>query len=150
MLDRGRSAPVRSRFPRVLRVRRRGDFLRIQSRGRRCPDRGLLLLALPRDGGSGVRPHARLGLTVSKKVGNAVVRNRVKRWLRESFRRRQPTLLGAWDVVVIARPEAAAAGFAALDAALARCLERGLGGASRPSNGPPYRSGASRNGPDRL
>lgn len=48
----------------------------------------------------------RLGLTVSRKVGNAVVRNRVKRQVREWFRASRDQLEGAWDVVVIARRRA--------------------------------------------
>jgi ribonuclease P protein component len=54
---------------------------------------------------------SRLGLTVSRKVGNAVVRNRVKRRIREWFRRERHEFEGVWDVVVIARREAAALDF---------------------------------------
>jgi len=52
----------------------------------------------------------RIGITVSRKVGGAVVRNRVKRWIRECYRRRQPEFPGHVDVVVVARPTAADAG----------------------------------------
>lgn len=77
-----------------------------------------MVCALPATG-----PCARFGLTVSRKVGNAVVRNRVKRWLRESLRHRQRSVSGV-DIAVIALPSAGRAGFAALDRDLARCLAR--------------------------
>lgn len=65
------------------------------------------MIRLPNQAG-----HSRFGLVVSRKVGNAVTRNRVKRWLREIVRRldrHDPV-----DLVVIARSEAASAGLAAL------------------------------------
>jgi ribonuclease P protein component len=48
---------------------------------------------------------SRIGITVSKKVGNAVVRNRVKRWIREASRMEYSILKGFWDIVVIAYPQ---------------------------------------------
>ena len=64
----------------------------------------------------------RYGLTVSRRVGNAVVRNRVKRWIRESIRQADTAGIGSVDVVFIARPSAADAGFAAIR----RDVEQGL------------------------
>ncbi|MEK7759586.1 MAG: ribonuclease P protein component [Pseudomonadota bacterium] len=64
--------------------------------------------------------HARLGLTVSRRVSTkAVVRNRIKRCIRESFRRTQSTLDGL-DLVVIAQPNAGAADTVALRESLQR------------------------------
>lgn len=66
-------------------------------------------------------------MTVSSKVGQAVVRNRVKRWVRE-YVRRHPAELPRADLVIIAKTTAAAAPHAALDGDLARLLQRARGG----------------------
>lgn len=67
---------------------------------------------------------SRVGLTVSRRVGNAVCRNRVKRWLRESVRAVGAPSGGPWDLVLIARPEAAEAGFHALRAEVGSLFAR--------------------------
>ena len=102
-------APGRS-FPKFIRIRESKDYRRVQGRGRRIRTKNLLVLYT-----RGRAPVSRFGLTVSRKVGNAVVRNRVKRWLRESIRHRRIGLGGRWDVVFIASPGAGLAGFDALD-----------------------------------
>jgi ribonuclease P protein component len=66
-----------------------------------------LLLVVAR----GVAGPSRVGLTVSRKVGNAVRRNRIKRWLREVVRSLPPPLGGPWDLVFIPRTEAGDAGY---------------------------------------
>jgi ribonuclease P protein component len=70
--------------------------------GRSTANRHLVLYTFPNPGAS--RP--RLGLSVSRKVGGAVLRNRVKRLLREAFNEAEPTLQPGQDVVLVARPAA--------------------------------------------
>jgi ribonuclease P protein component len=103
-------------FPRSARIRKRADFLRVQQRGKKLVSGPLVALVLPTSG-----PTARLGLTVSSKVGNAVVRARVKRRLREVFRRRRLACPPV-ELVVIARPAAGAASAAELNAAFSSLL----------------------------
>ena len=107
-------------LPRARRVRKRLDYLRIQNQGRRFSTTHYLVFVLP------VSPsrETRFGVTVSRKVGNSVTRNRVKRWIRESCRRLVRELPPSFDLVVVARPQAARAGFAPTAAELASLTKR--------------------------
>lgn len=67
---------------------------------------------------------SRFGLVVSRKVGNAVHRNLVKRWLREAIRLNRWRIAGLWDLAIIANPQAADAGFEALERDLIDCFHR--------------------------
>jgi ribonuclease P protein component len=116
-------APARSeRFPKEVRLRRRAEFLKVQETGQKFPSEAFLALVLPNGRPDG---ETRLGVTVSTKVGNAVVRNRIRRRLRELFRRRQARLPRGLDLVFIARTGAATAAPPALETAFER-LASGL------------------------
>lgn len=105
-------------FPRSLRLLHRAEFLKVQSQGRKVVVEPLLALALPN--GRGV---TRLGLTVSTKVGNAVVRARLRRLLREVFRKRRALLPSGLDLVLIPRQGAPDAGLEGLSRAFASIAE---------------------------
>lgn len=97
-------------FPKQERLLHSGDYRRA-SRGVRYVTPTLIVIAQRGD-----QAWARMGAVVSKKVGNAVRRNKVKRRLREIFRRNKPSFPLALDYVWIARPGAADADFETLAA----------------------------------
>ena len=107
--------------PRPGRLKRRAEFLRVAAKGRKSPQPGLVLQALARDDAD----PARLGFTVTKKVGNAVVRNRTRRRLREAARLllRQLPVAGV-DLVLIGRDATRGREFTALIGDLRRALAK--------------------------
>jgi ribonuclease P protein component len=109
-----------------VRLKRRAQFLKVASKGAKAPMPGLVLQCLRRDDAA----PARLGFTVTKKVGNAVVRNRTKRRLREAARlllRDQAAagkpLFGV-DLVLIGRDGTRSRPFPALIDDVRRALKR--------------------------
>ena len=112
------ASPTDERFSRSLRLRRSADFRRVQRGGDRFHTAHLVAIHRSNDVGG-----PRFGLAVSRKVGNAVNRNRVKRWLREAVRR-SPRPTAAVDVVFIAKPGAADAGYAVLSSEVRAALAR--------------------------
>lgn len=83
---------------RQARLRRADDFERARREGRSWSHPLLVLVAWPN-----CLDHTRVGVTASRSVGKAVMRNRAKRLLRESTRRLYPFIRPGWDLVLIAR-----------------------------------------------
>jgi ribonuclease P protein component len=109
----GRLAAVR----RQMGLHKRKDFEAVFQKGQVLANRLLVLRSLPNQ-----LPHNRYGFITSKRVGKAVVRNRVRRRLREGLHT-LPTHAG-WDVVISARARAAQADFQELKAAVANLFVR--------------------------
>ena len=80
-------------------MRKRSEFLRVQAEGRRATSASFVFLVLP---GPDAQAPSRLGLVTTKKVGNAVVRNRMRRLCREAFRLSPDYVpAGTWLVVIV-------------------------------------------------
>jgi len=103
---------------RDLRLRRRADFARAYDRGRILNDPLLVLRLLPNELGQN-----RYGFVVSKRVGRAVVRNRVRRRLQEIVRLVTPA--EGYDVVLSCKAAAADASYQELEASVRRLFEKG-------------------------
>ena len=89
------------RFPKRERLRKRRDFLRVEAtKVRRIITEHIIILAAP-----GSSENARIGFTVSKRIGTAVKRNRIKRLLREIYRRNKGIFPPGYDIVLIARKQ---------------------------------------------
>jgi ribonuclease P protein component len=113
------------------RLSRSAEFERVYRQGRSKGNRYLVLYAFPRGEESQREDGPRLGLSVSRRVGGAVDRNRVKRTLREAFWAEAERLPDTSDYVVVARPDsrelAEREGTAGMRGALSE-LVAGLGG----------------------
>ena len=123
-------AGVSERFPRRLRLQRRREFLRVQRSGAKHHTRYFLVFVAPsalrgRGRNPGVLaevptpvasglPATRLGVTVTRKVGKAVKRNRIKRLVREAFRREHHALPAGLDMVFVAKRDAVETTFEAV------------------------------------
>jgi ribonuclease P protein component len=105
------------RLPQSARLRKRREFLRLSKSGSRIQSASFVVISGKNGGGE-----SRLGITVSGKVGNSVTRNRVKRHIREFFRRRRAEWPAGVDFLVIARPGAASLTGCAVADELARAF----------------------------
>jgi ribonuclease P protein component len=123
-------------LPKEKRLAKRREFLRVYETGRKLFSRYCVLFFVPNS-----FPHSRIGITATKKLGKANVRNRFKRWTREVYRRqREPLGLDRHplDFVVNVKPNAADADYRDFRRDLERVLQRaaaegGASGATVPS-----------------
>lgn len=88
----------RANFPKQARLKKRPEFLNLSRWGKKIHAPHFVIITKPNN-----RGETRLGVTVSSKVGNAVARNRVKRFLRECFRKYRRQIVPSQDVLIIAR-----------------------------------------------
>ncbi|PWI56809.1 ribonuclease P protein component [Sulfoacidibacillus thermotolerans] len=102
------------------RLRRNGDFRYVFARGSSVANRYYVLYVLKKDRTKSTR----VGFSVSKKVGNAVVRNRVKRLLREIMRVQIQNFTTGYDLAIIARKEAANLNYAKVSKEILKLLVR--------------------------
>lgn len=101
------------------RLRCTGDVRRVYDEGRSHAHPLLVLVARPND-----LDYSRVGVTASRRMRNAVARNRAKRLLREASRHLYPGLAAGWDIMVIARPDVLKVKEPQVQEALASLLKR--------------------------
>lgn len=103
------------------RLRKRKDFERAYRSGTKIVTRPLVLFAR-----ANARGANRLGVTATKKIGNAVIRNRARRLVREAYRQVRRQLTGGYDLVVVVRPPLLELSPAELAPVLASAFERAV------------------------
>jgi len=118
-VERAANARRREALPKKKRLAKRREFLHVYETGRKLFTRYSVLFFTAND-----LPYSRIGVTATKKIGKANVRNRLKRWTREVYRRAQALDDRALDVVVNVRPNAVDVTFADYDEDLSRALVR--------------------------
>ncbi|GMV99843.1 MAG: hypothetical protein AMXMBFR84_09820 [Candidatus Hydrogenedentota bacterium] len=112
--------PGENAFPKAERLRRKTDFDRVYTDGRKCVGTCFICFATRQEGQG-----RKFGCTVSRKVGDAVTRNRVKRYLREVYRTHRARISDDVHLVFVARPAAAELDFHQCQQAIRRLLEKG-------------------------
>ena len=120
--ERNEATPLGEKFPRWCRLIHQRDFQIAFREGRRVSVSGFKIVV--RDNGLG---YPRLGLAVSRKVGNAIVRNKMKRRLREIFRRQRQRFPFPADIVVIPYRGSADLSFEQLQSTVLGAIESGCG-----------------------
>ena len=104
-------------FPKAVRILVRREFLALQRKGRRRHTPHFVVITRPRHTGC-----SRLGITATRRFGNAVMRNRIKRQLREFFRRHRADLAPSQDILIIPKSGAGRLSFPHISRELGRAL----------------------------
>lgn len=94
-------------------------FQRLYSKGTSSADKNIVIYFLPNR-----TEFNRLGITVSKKTGCAVLRNRIKRLIRESYRLKETSVKTGYDIVIVARRHIVEADFHSISASFARLMKK--------------------------
>lgn len=94
-------------------LRKNKEFKKVYSEGKSLANRYLVMYII-----SNQLQQNRIGISVSKKVGNSVVRHRIKRLIKESYRINEDLFMDGLDIVIIARANASAANYHQIDSAL--------------------------------
>jgi ribonuclease P protein component len=102
------------------RIRKKSEYATVFSNSRKVVDRYFVCYL-----STGEQSGSKIGLAVSRKVGKAVTRNRVKRYLREFYRSHRPYFTAPCHVVVVARPAAAGMSYVECTHAMKQLLRRG-------------------------
>lgn len=105
-------------LPRAHRLRRSADIRRVRRKGQRWSHPLLLLFAVEND-----RDATRFAISASTRIGNAVVRNRVRRRIREVIREQLPGIQAGWDCLLVVKEGAPSAPFPVLEQAIIGLLE---------------------------
>ena len=111
----------RLRFPKAARLTQTAEFARVRTEGRPVHGKMMVLGVLKGCGDL----DGRVGIVTSKRVGNAVIRNRVRRRLRELFRAMRPRLIPGLWLVIVAKSSTAKASLAVLGEEFSQLAQRG-------------------------
>lgn len=105
--------PGHEKFPRRERLTQRREYLDVYRRAKKVVGRAFIGYVVRKEGQG-----RKFGMAVSRKVGGAVVRNRVKRYIREVYRTRRKHLCDDFQMVVVARPASASMSYSECEEAL--------------------------------
>jgi len=110
---------ISERFPKTDRILKRGLFKRVYDEGRKFQARYFTAFVLPNSG-----PQSRIGITVTRKIGNSVERNRARRLVREAFRKNKWLVPQGVDIVINVKKPLVEAGYSDLEGDFRNFLER--------------------------